>query len=216
MRIGEETHRNGFEHCCETSATRTENSSGRHGDFTTLRPFVNALVGRASLHPKLAKIFHGNAYPEGDQLVELLRWFEQTLKHGTPFDERIFTNRCAQLREHLWGGHGANNDEPAWPVLFVSQEGRVKLPNGLLLHLTGPGRRIVVALAQARTQSHDACLSVWDLFESGWPGEKPLAHSAANRVYVTMTRLRAQGLGPWLERIEAGYRFVPDLKVEFV
>jgi hypothetical protein len=51
---------------------------------------------------------------------------------------------------------------------------------------------------------------MWELFEAGWPGERPIREAGANRVYVTLARLRQLGLRDVVERFEDGYRIAPQ------
>lgn len=68
-------------------------------------------------------------------------------------------------------------------------------------------------MARAHVDGTDG-LAVWDLVTLGWPGERVNATAATNRVYVTINRMRAAGLGELLERADAGYRLAPSLLVK--
>ncbi|WP_437322455.1 hypothetical protein [Sorangium sp. So ce394] len=76
--------------------------------------------------------------------------------------------------------------------------------------------RIVTALVDRHDEAPDAALSLQDLFEAGWPGERPVANAGANRVYVALTQLRRMGLRDVIERNEHGYRLAPRAVVRFV
>ncbi|WP_437312505.1 hypothetical protein [Sorangium sp. So ce385] len=76
--------------------------------------------------------------------------------------------------------------------------------------------RIVTALVDRHDEAPDASLSLQDLFEAGWPGERPVAGAGANRVYVALTQLRRMGLREVIERNEHGYRLAPRAVVRFV
>jgi hypothetical protein len=76
--------------------------------------------------------------------------------------------------------------------------------------------RILRALVSSRLASPDATVSVDALVAAGWPGEKLLADSGANRVYVAIATLRRQGLRDVIERREGGYRIAIDVTTELV
>ena len=61
--------------------------------------------------------------------------------------------------------------------------------------------------------SPGAAVSVYDLLESGWPGENVSPEAGAHRVYVAISRLRQLGLGDVLARTDEGYSLQPDLDV---
>jgi tetratricopeptide (TPR) repeat protein len=64
-------------------------------------------------------------------------------------------------------------------------------------------RRLLDALAG---QAHDAPMTVDDMFEAGWPGEKASFESARHRVYVAVHQLRKLGLEGILVSDQEGYR----------
>ena len=75
----------------------------------------------------------------------------------------------------------------------------------------GPLRRVLLALAEAQGSRAGAALTVDDLLTAGWPGERPLAEAANNRVWVTISTLRKLGLGDVLQRWDGGYRLDPSV-----
>ncbi len=52
----------------------------------------------------------------------------------------------------------------------------------------------MTALIERNREAPGASLTVQDLLEAGWPGERPMAEAGANRVYVALTKLRRMGL----------------------
>jgi predicted ATPase len=70
---------------------------------------------------------------------------------------------------------------------------------------------LLSALAVARKQRPGASLTVEELFEAGWPGEKALPAAAASRVYVAISTLRKIGLKELIIRDDAGYRLDPSV-----
>jgi hypothetical protein len=86
----------------------------------------------------------------------------------------------------------------------------LETPNGMR-HSLGrrrPLRRLLLALARAHAAGAPA-LSVDDLLEAGWPGERPLPEAGSNRVWVAISTLRKLGLGESLQRWDGGYRLDP-------
>lgn len=76
--------------------------------------------------------------------------------------------------------------------------------------------RVLRALVLSRLESPEATVSLEALVAAGWPGEKLLADSGANRVYVAIATLRRQGLRDVIERREGGYRIALDVATELV
>ena len=70
-----------------------------------------------------------------------------------------------------------------------------------------------MALVHAHQAGAGAALTMWDLLEAGWPGERPVQAAGANRVYVSLSRLRQLGLRDLIERYEDGYRIAPGAVV---
>jgi len=70
-------------------------------------------------------------------------------------------------------------------------------------------RRITLRLVERHQSGASVSLTMWDLLEAGWPGERPAIGAGANRVYVAIARLRGMGLRDSIERFEDGYRIAP-------
>lgn len=92
----------------------------------------------------------------------------------------------------------------------VGSEARVDLRTRFAL------ARVLQALASSRASSPEGTVSLDALVAAGWPGEKLLADSGANRVYVAIATLRRLGLRDVLERREGGYRLAPEVSIELV
>ncbi|MEL6344572.1 MAG: AAA family ATPase [Myxococcota bacterium] len=71
-------------------------------------------------------------------------------------------------------------------------------------------RRLLATLLHAYQENPGQTLSVSDLFEAGWPGQRILESSARRRVQVAISSLRKMGLEEAVEFIDDGYRIVPD------
>ncbi|MEM9067777.1 MAG: tetratricopeptide repeat protein, partial [Myxococcota bacterium] len=51
------------------------------------------------------------------------------------------------------------------------------------------------------------------VFDAGWPGERCVPGSDVNRVHVTLSRLRAAGLGELIETDEGRFRIAPGVRL---
>lgn len=83
------------------------------------------------------------------------------------------------------------------PVLVVGPEARwLRLGDRepVSLRRARAARLILAALVRARLDAPGVALPLAALFAAGWPGERIAPGAAANRVYVTLTRLKNLGL----------------------
>jgi hypothetical protein len=105
--------------------------------------------------------------------------------------------------------------EPAKTFVVASEGRALTLPSGETHDLArhGPVRRILWALAVLRRDKPGAAMSTLDMIEAGWPGEKMQHEAATLRVYTTIRRLRALGLGDALVTRDEGYLLDPDVAV---
>lgn len=71
-------------------------------------------------------------------------------------------------------------------------------------------RRILAALADHRERYPGLALSLEELLEAGWPGERLLPEAGATRVYTAIATLRRMGLKPYLLRGDDGYLLDPS------
>lgn len=86
-------------------------------------------------------------------------------------------------------------------------------PDGVRQPLGSALRGIVMALLARHRHAPGSVMTTGELIAAGWPGERPVRGSGANRVYVAVARLRRTVLGDVLERSEGGYRIAPDADV---
>jgi hypothetical protein len=93
-------------------------------------------------------------------------------------------------------------------VLLVAEDGRCFRPPG------GPTtdlrrhhrlRRVLLALVEGRKRSPGTPVSVDDLLERAWPGERVLHDAGRQRVYVAVSTLRELGLRDLLLSDATGY-----------
>jgi hypothetical protein len=109
-------------------------------------------------------------------------------------------------------GPPAEDGRPA--VTLGVETSWVAGPDGSRRLLGHAQRRIVTALADLHRRAPGATLTIRELVEVGWPGERPLAGAGANRVHVALTQLRRMGMRDILERCGGGYRFAPNATVK--
>jgi len=72
-------------------------------------------------------------------------------------------------------------------------------------------RGVLIDLADARLRGPGRARAIEDLLVAGWPGERLVKQSGANRVYVAVATLRELGLGELLRKHAAGYLLDPDV-----
>jgi hypothetical protein len=70
-------------------------------------------------------------------------------------------------------------------------------------------RLILARLARLRLSSPGAALPLEALFEAGWPGERIAPKAAANRVYVTLSKLKSLGLRGLIQSRDDGFLIDP-------
>jgi len=102
------------------------------------------------------------------------------------------------------------------PVLVVGPDARwfrVGDREPVSLRKARSARLILAALARQRLGSPAAALPIEALFEAGWPGERIAPKAAANRVYVTVTKLRNLGLRGLLLSRDDGFLVDPAAAV---
>jgi tetratricopeptide (TPR) repeat protein len=73
-------------------------------------------------------------------------------------------------------------------------------------------KRLLLSLAGAHFAGRK--LSVDELFQAGWPGERVRRESAARRVYVAIATLRKLGLRDHIERHSEGYALVGAVEID--
>lgn len=77
-------------------------------------------------------------------------------------------------------------------------------------------RRLLVKLVEQQRTTPGRGLSLAELQEAGWPGERILPEAASNRIYVAFNQMRKIGFKPWLKKDGDGYSLDPSLPVHYV
>jgi predicted ATPase/predicted negative regulator of RcsB-dependent stress response len=150
--------------------------------------------------------------------------------YATSFDVR-FAARTAerivrQVTELPARASSLAHSEAKKAVLRLTRDARtVVLPEGEAVSLERRGslRRLVLALVQRRLGEGDGLaadrgrgLSVDELAEAGWPGERVLVEAAQTRVRVAVATLRKLGLRGLLVTRDDGYVLDPAVEVEWI
>ncbi|MEZ4462436.1 MAG: hypothetical protein R3E66_22475 [bacterium] len=104
--------------------------------------------------------------------------------------------------------------------LRISEDGRTFYPPGtdepVDFTRRGALRLILVGLATNRVQNPGSGISLDDVVELGWPGERVTPEAAASRVYTAIRTLRGFGLEDYLLTSDEGYYLSTELGVEFI
>lgn len=209
------------------------------GDFAALVLFMRSMLQYAETSgTRLARILRGEIEPPDLELIEKLRWFDQHIFGELPQRRPSMREAVAvsdRIRELLGVQVDLDGFDAFAAALMKRQEDPEPLPereppsprgvtvgpdaawvagsDGERHPLGRAQRRIVKALADLHRRDPAATLTMWDVLEAGWPGEQPVFEAGANRVYVTIARLRRMGLRDVLERFDDGYRLSPRAQV---
>lgn len=98
------------------------------------------------------------------------------------------------------------------PLMVVGPEARwFRVLDREPVHLlkSRAARLVLFRLVKKRLEAPGHALSLDALFEAGWPGEKIARAAAANRVHVTLTKLRQLGLAGLLQSRDDGFLLDP-------
>lgn len=156
------------------------------------------------------------------RMADARRWYEEALlRHESVGNGRACVATRARIArcEEERGEHAAPKTPAPSPRLVVCTSGRwFRLGDGDRIDL---GRRralrlIVQRLADARAATPNTALSADDLVDVGWPGERLVAQTGADRLYTALSTLRKMGLRSVLESRDDGYLFDPRRPFERV
>lgn len=105
------------------------------------------------------------------------------------------------------------------PMLRITEDGRKFIPPGQeeAVDFTRRGalRMILLGLARVRQENPGEGVSLDDVLELGWPGERVTPEAAASRVYTAIRTLRGFGLDEYLLTTHQGYLLSADLDIAF-
>ena len=178
--------------------------------FTALRRIVKA-------HVNLARA-RSSSEPDTPNPRELVR----SLTEGAALD--------AQARfalEVLASSFGSERPKPSRPpahrtssderihYVFAADASWFDKPDGARIALGRRGalRKIAARLLAERSSKPGVALTVHEIFELGWPGQRVEYELACNRVYAAISRLRSLGLGAVLVTRDDGYLLDPGAPI---
>jgi hypothetical protein len=205
------------------------------GDYTALLLFMRSLLPYVEITGTLVRFLRGDVGPADFELLDLLQWFDRrilaeapplrpSIEEAVAVSDRIRALLGVTPDPELFAAHVASVIEPreeapgvvvgpddaSSAVLLVGPDvAWFSVGGGERQRLSGALRRVLSALIDRHASRPNAPLSMWDILEAGWPGERPVAEAGANRVYVAIARLRTRGLRDVIDRFEDGYRISP-------
>jgi predicted ATPase len=106
--------------------------------------------------------------------------------------------------------------DPGASGLLIAPEGRwIRPPGGAWQDLRERHavRRLLLRMVERRRDAPGRGLSLAELQEAGWPGERILPAAASNRIYVAINQLRKLGLKEAVKKSGEGYYLDPALPV---
>jgi hypothetical protein len=208
-------------------------------DYVALSLLDRSLLPVVEVSAAVARALAGDTRPADLELLEHLQWIEQHVV-GAPLGVRRSVEEAEAVMARLRALSGVTPDPSAFASfvagLLAARElsplaadaaGSSTLVLGFELrwiagvdgvqHALGHALSgIVTALVDRHGEAPDASLSLQDLLEAGWPGERLVAEAGANRVYVALAQLRRMGLRDVIERSKRGYRLAPRTVVRLV
>lgn len=220
----------------------TGGSPSPSGDYVALVYFMRSLMSYVDMSSTaMGRLLRGQFQPSDRELIECLRWVEKQMLGELPqfrpsvaeaveMAQRIrelagivhdapgfsrFVAEVMQEREPEPEAAAPAADVPAagTSVLTIGPEATVVVTaDGESRPLGRTLRRILLALVERHAAGPEP-LTTAEVLEAGWPGERPIHEAGQNRVYVSMNRLRAQGLRDAIERFDDGYRLKPSVSV---
>lgn len=208
------------------------------GDYVALLQLSRSCLPHIGLPPRIQALFGPERRMSDLPLIEAIQWVDRRVLHAHP-STRPTVAEAVQAANRLRALLGVKSDRGAFEALAsslvqrseepLSADGQLAPaartltlgpeacwaagPDGARCRLNGPLRRLLLALVTHHASHPGEALTLWDLVDAGWPGERPLASAGANRVYVTLARLRRLGLREIIERFDAGYRLAPTVTV---
>lgn len=208
------------------------------GDYVALLLFMRSVMPYVDLATgPIGRILRGDVQPSDMELLDLLKQVELRVISEVP-SRRATIAEAVEIADRIRAIVGAPLDRdgyaafvesilrsadpsplegdttPAVRTLTVGPDlAWIAGPDGKRSRLGRPARRIVGALVEHHRGGAAGALTTWDLLEAGWPGERPVAEAGANRVYVTLARLRQLGLRELIERNDDGFRIAAGTEI---
>jgi tetratricopeptide (TPR) repeat protein len=125
---------------------------------------------------------------------------------------------CLRLLERSLSALGDDTVRADHELLFAPEARWCRPPGGAWQDLRDRHavRRLLVKLVEQQRAAPGRGLSLAELQEAGWPGERILPEAASNRIYVAFNQMRKIGFKPWLKKDGDGYSLDPSLPVHYV
>lgn len=205
------------------------------GDYVAVLLAARSLVTFADMTGLTRRVLRGGVLrAENLELLGLVRYFETrwvsagnqprpSIEEGLRASERVREILGTRIdRDHLRETLASILSEsrldrsiPSFTLTLDRDGAWAALGGGPRVHLGPAAWRVLSLLAREHVDAPGHAVSVWDLYEVGWPGERVAPESGANRVYVVLSRLRERGFRDLLERSGEGYRLRRDVAVAF-
>lgn len=153
---------------------------------------------------------------DADGLLQAQKEWEATRSLGSRSTEVRLARRALERAIQTRAPNGPATSARDGAILRVGPEARWFTFGGDRVDLgrRGAQRRVLHRLVRARRAESREPLSVYDLFEAGWPGQTIGPEHSANRVYNALFELRKRGLRRAIIRHDDGYLLDPGLELE--
>lgn len=227
---------------CQAPELASGGAPSPTGDYVALLLFMRSVLPYADMSGVIGRILRGVHEPSDAEIIQCLVWVESHMIGALP-SRRVSIAEAVAMADRIRTLNGTTLDEDGFAKYVRSLLERVEeapiemdradptdtqtltlareavwiaAPDGTRHRLGRAHRRIVLALIERHREAPSTPLTVWDLLKAGWPGETPQVDAGANRVYVTVARIRQLGLRDLIERFDDGYRLAPSTRVVFV
>lgn len=161
--------------------------------------------------------------PRPDEASEPLAQARARVAHaraGSPSlaDRSDDIRLCLRLLERSLSALGDDTVRADHELLFAPEARWCRPPGGAWQDLRERHavRRLLVKLVEQQRLAPGRGVSLAELQEAGWPGERILPEAASNRIYVAFNQMRKIGFKPWLKKDGDGYSLDPSLPVHYV
>ena len=130
----------------------------------------------------------------------------------------VYLRLCLRLLERSLSALGDDTVRADHELLFAPEARWCRPPGGAWQDLRERHavRRLLVKLVEQQRLAPGRGVSLAELQEAGWPGERILPEAASNRIYVAFNQMRKIGFKPWLKKDGDGYSLDPSLPVHYV
>jgi tetratricopeptide (TPR) repeat protein len=157
----------------------------------------------------------GDARRAGELRAEVVSVADRLASPGVSFSDDVRV-AVRMLRAELARADGVAIPMSTRAALVIADDARdVRAPSGAVLSLAQrrAPRLILLRLVEERDRAPGHPLTVDQLLEAGWPGERVLPDAGASRVYVALGTLRKLGLREVILSRDGGYLLDPRVPV---